>query len=135
LRYRPFKKAVFRIQKADALIDILRVAAAALSCQASLEISSSNKDVMLEGVLFEEDAQFIARIKKGDYQRVRLLSSPSKELYKAGADALCFLNHAPVLANGRFELLHYLREISISIDYHRYGNLQLREDEPRRSPL
>src|SRR6185503_5709265 len=108
LRYRPLKKAVFRIQKGDALIDILRVIAAALSCEAPLELSSASKEKGLPDVILEQDAQFIARVKKGDYRRVRLLSTPSKELYKAVADALCFLNHAPVLANGRFELLHYL---------------------------
>lgn len=138
LRYRPFKHAAFRVQKGDALIDILRTVAAILSCGATLEISTSSRERVITDALpliLEEDAEFISRVRKGDYRRVRLLSIPSKELYQAGADALCFLNHAPVLANGRFELLHYLREISISIDYHRYGNLQRRENEVRRSIL
>ncbi len=30
---------------------------------------------------------------------------------------------APVLAIGRLELLHYVREQSISVDYHRYGQI------------
>ncbi len=33
--------------------------------------------------------------------------------------------------NGRLELLQFLREMSISIDYHRYGNLGMREGEWR----
>jgi RHH-type proline utilization regulon transcriptional repressor/proline dehydrogenase/delta 1-pyrroline-5-carboxylate dehydrogenase len=32
----------------------------------------------------------------------------------------------PVLPIGRLELLHYLREQTISSDYHRYGNLGVR---------
>lgn len=38
----------------------------------------------------------------------------------------------PVVAAGRIELLWYLREQSLSHDYHRYGNLGRRSDEPRR---
>jgi RHH-type proline utilization regulon transcriptional repressor/proline dehydrogenase/delta 1-pyrroline-5-carboxylate dehydrogenase len=37
----------------------------------------------------------------------------------------------PVSAEGRLEMLWYLREQSISTDYHRYGNLGLRADEAR----
>ena len=29
----------------------------------------------------------------------------------------------PALLSGRWELVHYVREQSICIDYHRYGNL------------
>ena len=34
-------------------------------------------------------------------------------------------------AEGRLELLWYVREQSISTDYHRYGNLGIRADEER----
>ena len=40
-----------------------------------------------------------------------------------------------MLAEGRLELLWYLREQSISIDYHRYGNLGMRVNEARTEPL
>ena len=40
-----------------------------------------------------------------------------------------YLARAPVLIQGRVELLWYVREQSISIDYHRYGNLSIREGE------
>jgi RHH-type proline utilization regulon transcriptional repressor/proline dehydrogenase/delta 1-pyrroline-5-carboxylate dehydrogenase len=36
-----------------------------------------------------------------------------------------------MLGVGRIELLHYLREQSLSVDYHRYGNLGARGDEGR----
>ena len=41
---------------------------------------------------------------------------------------------APVLAEGRVEMLWYLREQSLCVDYHRYGNLGARADEPRAEP-
>jgi RHH-type proline utilization regulon transcriptional repressor/proline dehydrogenase/delta 1-pyrroline-5-carboxylate dehydrogenase len=135
LRYRPFTHAALRLHKNDAPFDILCVIAAAISCHAKLDITASSFDHKWRAVqmplIEEEESQFIQRVKERAYQRVRLLSPVSHALQQAGAEALCFLNSAPVLANGRFELLHYLREISISIDYHRYGNLQLREDEVR----
>mgnify|MGYP001810367758 CR=1 FL=1 len=37
----------------------------------------------------------------------------------------------PVSGEGRLELLWYVREQSISTDYHRYGNLGIRADEER----
>lgn len=136
LRYRPFTQTALRLHKDDAPFDILRVLAAATICGAQVDISTSGIEYAIPLSLIEEDEdQFIQRMKEGAYRRVRLLSPASHALQRAGAEALCFLNSAPVLANGRFELLHYLREISISIDYHRYGNLQLREDETRASTL
>jgi hypothetical protein len=37
-----------------------------------------------------------------------------------------YFPHIP-LAEGRFKMLRYLQEQSLSIDYHRYGNLGERE--------
>jgi RHH-type proline utilization regulon transcriptional repressor/proline dehydrogenase/delta 1-pyrroline-5-carboxylate dehydrogenase len=38
----------------------------------------------------------------------------------------------PVLAHGRLELMSYVQEQSVSVDYHRYGNLGSRANEQRR---
>ncbi len=51
----------------------------------------------------------------------------------AGESGVCVVA-APVLAEGRVELLWYLEEQSLSIDYHRYGNLGSRAAEPRSEP-
>jgi RHH-type proline utilization regulon transcriptional repressor/proline dehydrogenase/delta 1-pyrroline-5-carboxylate dehydrogenase len=40
-----------------------------------------------------------------------------------------------VLREGRLELLNYIREQSVSADYHRYGNLGDRLLEERTEPL
>jgi RHH-type proline utilization regulon transcriptional repressor/proline dehydrogenase/delta 1-pyrroline-5-carboxylate dehydrogenase len=41
----------------------------------------------------------------------------------------------PVSVNGMIELAWYFREQSISVDYHRYGNLGHRSQEPRAATL
>jgi RHH-type proline utilization regulon transcriptional repressor/proline dehydrogenase/delta 1-pyrroline-5-carboxylate dehydrogenase len=146
LRYRPHKKICFRIQENDSPLDILRVLAAALSCGVSMEVSWSKGHTHI-GVrdqlhplrqrfhfIEESEDQFNQRIKRGDHQRLRLITPPSEALKFAAAESACYLGYAPVFAHGRFELLHYLREIAFSIDYHRYGNLGAREGE-KRKPL
>ena len=144
LRYRPHKKICFRIQENDAPLDILRVLAAALSCNANLHVSWSKGHAHIQvrehlrplshffHIVEEGEDKFNQRIKEGAFLRVRLISPPSEPLKKAASESACFLNFAPVLSNGRFELPHYLREIIFSMDYHRYGNLGLREKEHRK---
>lgn len=80
----------------------------------------------------ESEDQFNQRVKIGSMKRIRLITPASEALKSAAAESGCYLGYAPVLANGRFELLHYLREIAFSIDYHRYGNLGVREGEARK---
>ncbi len=147
LRYRPHKKICFRIQDKDTALDILRVFAAALSCRAKMDVSWSKKHIHLDlknnvrhlghtlRCIEESEEQFNERVKKGEMKRVRLISPPSEALKMASAASGCYLGYAPVLASGRFELLHYLREIAFSIDYHRYGNLGVREGEQRKPLL
>ncbi len=50
-------------------------------------------------------------------------------VFRAAAASGVYLARAPVLIQGRVELLWYVREQSISSDYHRYGNLSIREGE------
>jgi RHH-type proline utilization regulon transcriptional repressor/proline dehydrogenase/delta 1-pyrroline-5-carboxylate dehydrogenase len=82
----------------------------------------------------ESQEHFVKRIGQQPTARVRLLSPASHHLKIALAEMGARVLDAPVLANGRLELLHYLREISLSVNYHRYGNLGTRETE-KRSPL
>lgn len=140
-RYLPHSSMTFRVQKKDSLLDTCRVLAAALTCGTFMEISTEKED--LDSLLLSNDKklpflfiketekQFIDRIKKGYINRLRLLRDPENDLVKALSEAACHLNTGPVLANGRLELLHYLREVSVSRDYHRYGNLGEREKEKR----
>jgi RHH-type proline utilization regulon transcriptional repressor/proline dehydrogenase/delta 1-pyrroline-5-carboxylate dehydrogenase len=146
LFYVPHKKMALRISEADRPIDLMRVLAAALTAGVHLEVSWSKSKCpivisslwhrLLPKLSFIEESEesFIKKIAGNCFERVRLVSSPSSALQKAAALAGCFLDTDPVLASGQYELLHYLREVAISCDYHRYGNLGLRENEPR-NPL
>ncbi|HMI91341.1 MAG TPA: hypothetical protein VK509_08255, partial [Polyangiales bacterium] len=56
-------------------------------------------------------------------ERIRALGPIEPELLQAGETALVHVASSSVLLTGRIELLHYLREQSVSQRYHRYGNL------------
>lgn len=144
LCYVPQKKMLLRINDHDSLIDVMRVMAACRIVDAPLEISLSQKNnqrlcKMTQDlsnkfkINIEEEQAFIDRVMNGQAQRVRLLTPPSAALQQALAAAASNVILAPVLANGRIELLNYIRELSLSIDYHRYGNLGAREAEMRDS--
>ncbi|MEN9343980.1 MAG: putative proline dehydrogenase/delta-pyrroline-5-carboxylate dehydrogenase [Chlamydiota bacterium] len=136
-RYLPYKGMAFRIQQGDSPLDIFRVLGACLTCGTTLDISSDKGGVDLEGfpVRYETEEEFAQKVREGKYKRVRLLKKPSSLLVEAASVKGVHLASAKVLAHGRIELLHYLREMALSIDYHRYGNLGLREQEKRSAIL
>jgi len=65
--------------------------------------------------------------------RIRYLSRDSIPIAirQAAANSFVFIADAPVICEGRIELLWYVLEQSMSIDYHRYGNLGTRGNEER----
>jgi RHH-type proline utilization regulon transcriptional repressor/proline dehydrogenase/delta 1-pyrroline-5-carboxylate dehydrogenase len=81
----------------------------------------------------ESDAQLAQAIAAGQIDRVRYAAPEraSLEVLQAGNAANGCVVSVPVSAEGRLELLWYVREQSISTDYHRYGNLGMRADEER----
>jgi RHH-type proline utilization regulon transcriptional repressor/proline dehydrogenase/delta 1-pyrroline-5-carboxylate dehydrogenase len=81
----------------------------------------------------ESEAVLAEAIRNGQTERVRYAHPrrvPSV-VRRAAAEVGLYLATAPVLAVGRIELLHYLREQSLCVDYHRYGNLGARAGEAR----
>ncbi len=145
LRYVPRKNITLRLTEKSFALDALRVCAAALTCSTPLEISwTSNNQLekfnwidllpMLSNVE-ESKEEFYKRIEEGKIKRVRLTTPASEELKKIASRSICHIIDNPVLANGRFELLHYIKEITITYDYHRYGNLGSRESEIRKPLL
>lgn len=145
-RYVPRAKMAIRIEATTSPQDALRVSAAALTVNAGLEVSFSHhpihKDVLnwmelspLLRVIEESSDDFCERVRSGKINRIRLVEPASSALKEAAAIGAAYIIDTPVLANGRLELLHYLREVSLSIDYHRYGNLGIREGEMRNSIL
>lgn len=143
-KYKVYHGICLRIQSGDAPLDILRVCAAALTCETPIQISYTRQQTPVQindqwkhlmpllRIVEESEDHFLQRVKNGAFKRIRLLSAPSSELQQSAAASMCHLDRAPVLANGRFELLHYLQEVAISFDYHRYGNLGVREGEVRK---
>jgi RHH-type proline utilization regulon transcriptional repressor/proline dehydrogenase/delta 1-pyrroline-5-carboxylate dehydrogenase len=85
----------------------------------------------------ETDTQLAEAIRDGQTDRVRYAAPDraSLEVLQAGNAANGCVVSVPVSAEGRLELLWYVREQSISTDYHRYGNLGMRADEPRAEVL
>jgi RHH-type proline utilization regulon transcriptional repressor/proline dehydrogenase/delta 1-pyrroline-5-carboxylate dehydrogenase len=81
----------------------------------------------------ETDAQLAQAIGDRQTDRVRAAAPErsSLEVLKAGNAAGGCVVSVPVSAEGRLELLWYLREQSISTDYNRYGNLGVRANEER----
>jgi RHH-type proline utilization regulon transcriptional repressor/proline dehydrogenase/delta 1-pyrroline-5-carboxylate dehydrogenase len=85
----------------------------------------------------ETDAHLAQAIRDRQVDRVRY-AAPDRaalEVLKAGIAANGCVVSVPVSAEGRLELLWYVREQSISTDYHRYGNLGTRADEKRAEVL
>ena len=141
--YVPRKGIVLRIESDTNPLDALRVAAATLTCGAQLEVSWSGETipstpldwsqlVPILRVIQETQEDFLTRVREGKLSRIRVAKKASHALKEAAAKSAAHIIDTPVLANGRLELLYYLREVSTSIDYHRYGNLGLREGELRK---
>ncbi len=140
-RYIPRKNLVFRLKSRADPLDVLRVCAAVLTCGAQMEISICLSEppkfdwlsqLSTLPVVEESEELFLDRLRSGKIGRLRLIEPPSQEILIAAAESATYIAKTPVFATGRLELLLYLREVSISIDYHRYGNLGLREGELRK---
>lgn len=132
LKYVPHHDLVLRVQENTSFFDLLKCMVAAHICKCPLEVSISADQMTLfpEDILHmlpnlkmveETETQLIQRIHARQVRRLRLLAKPNAGLQDALAQTACHVTIAPVLANGRLELLNFLREVSFSIDYHRYG--------------
>ncbi len=87
--------------------------------------------------LAETDVELAQAIAAGQTDRVRY-AHPDRvpdEVRQAVVATGQYVADSPVLANGRVELLWYLQEQSLSVDYHRYGNLGARAEELRSDTL
>jgi len=126
-RYRPLDAAAVRVERSDQPApteggeptqtdwELRRVLAAAERCGVQATVSDS---------LEESAAGFAARVSGLGVTRIRVVGGPvHEELRRAATAAEIHLADQPVTANGRIELLHYLREQAVSRTLHRYGNL------------
>ena len=114
LRYRPIRGVVIRAGRGAAEIELARVRAAAERCGVPCRVSVIEED---------DDQAFCARLGGLDVERVRILGEVPRSLRMAANQAGIHLADGPVTANGRVELLNYLKEQAISRTLHRFGNL------------
>jgi RHH-type transcriptional regulator, proline utilization regulon repressor / proline dehydrogenase / delta 1-pyrroline-5-carboxylate dehydrogenase len=151
-RYLPYREIRVRVTPADSIFQIVARACAARATGARV-IVSAPPDLPGIGLLDQLTRTWAAAIEfveENDAQladAIRAMPAEAQErirfaapdrvpdlIREAAADRGVYLADEPVLAEGRIELLWYLREQSISFDYHRYGNLGARAGEDRAVP-
>ena len=128
-RYLPLKNMVLRVFENDAPKDIEKVCCAARSVGTPLTISVDSDYKCISAirslnctVLEESIEQFLDSI--GQWDRIRVLSADiDSRIFEKAAAQNIYVAFAKILNEGRLELLHYVKEQSISFEYHRYGSI------------
>ncbi|RFC47026.1 MAG: RHH-type transcriptional regulator, proline utilization regulon repressor / proline dehydrogenase [Verrucomicrobia bacterium] len=148
-RYLPSVEVRVRVHPRDSDFEILARVLAARMTGARVIVSSPPKlekeiiewldqktDAWAGAIEFavESDAALARALRWGDRVRYASPDRVPHRIRRAAAEVAAVIVDEPVLAEGRIELLWYLREQSLSWDTHRYGNLGLRAGEERREP-
>jgi len=138
LRYQPLKRLVVRVGPGAREEDFDRVIAGVKAVGADFVVSVDSAPTWLiscERVRHEAAAALGARLGLDGVERVRVVGQLEPELREAASGFGVHCEASPPLQTSRIELLRYLNEQAISMDYHRFGNLGAREDEDRRGPV
>ncbi len=147
-RYLPLSHVRIRVSLADDLLGVLARIAAGLAADNRVVVSHPpdvqvNFMEILEDltrdlagdieIIEETDERLIKLIQRGQIERLRYASRSAVPLpLRIAANAqFVYIADSPVSPIGRIELLWYVQEQSISVDYHRYGNLGQRANQPR----
>ena len=130
-RYLPLRNILFRIQETDEFVEVLMIITAAQISKTPLFVSIDKSDSKLgmlqtfikeEQVMTQNETEFIEYMQF--YDRIRTCSSNlSAAIYEKAAELGLYIATQKPLMEGRLELLHYLKEQSISFEYHRYGSI------------
>ena len=128
-RYRPLKKICLR-QETSKEKELALCILASFIVGNKIEISTPQVLKQYENIhssvsfIREDQETFLNRLRKQAkiYCSLRT-TSPNKEIHQVTNKISLQLIDWEILANGRIELLHYLREQSISHTIHRYGNI------------
>jgi len=133
-RYLRVRNMGFRVSETDNLADVLLVMIAADTVNTALKVSISvgnpNLGVIRKAagaltgikIAIQDESGFIEDMEL--YDRIRLVSpEASDSLYEKAAKLGKYIADRKPLIEGRVELLHYLKEQSISYEYHRYGSI------------
>jgi len=139
LRFLPAGRMVIRIHKNDNLFEALaRIAAARICrCRIMVSISKGLKNAVTEflcgpdcsslvgeaEILQHRDDDLIDLLPGMERIRYAAWDRVPQMLLEAASQSGFYIARAPVMMEGRIELLHYLQNQSICDMYHRYGNL------------
>ena len=147
-RYLPVQSLYIRVTASDSWFDIVARAAAAKAIGCRVTVSSAPgvhgdwlktlhdlTETWAADIEFIEqtDTDLIEAIESGEVGRLRY-AAPDRvpdSIHRAVIGHYVHIADNPVTPIGRVELLWYVEEQSVCIDYHRYGNLGDRADEPR----
>ena len=130
-RYLPVKGGMcLRLQKGDTDEQARMVALAAKIAGTPLTISFDTDDdrtaaLSSTGATLRKEslADFLKSMPA--YERIRTCSANlPREMYERAAECDKYIATAAPVKNGRVELIHYIKEQSISFEYHRYGSGQ-----------
>jgi RHH-type proline utilization regulon transcriptional repressor/proline dehydrogenase/delta 1-pyrroline-5-carboxylate dehydrogenase len=150
-RYRPFREVRVRVHEADTALELFARVCAAQAVGGRITVSvppgpvlpgvallESITEAWAGGIEFieETDAQLAQVVAERQTDLVRY-AAPDRVptgILEAAASAHVSVVGTPVVMEGRLELLWYVQEQSVSVDYHRYGNLGARAKEPRSEP-
>lgn len=147
-RYLPVENLRVRVHENDSLFDVFARAAAARAAgcrpvistpprleSGAVELLHELTEPWAAAIEFveESDGELASVIRQCQVDRIRHAAPDRvpRVVRAAAAETGLFIADARVLAEGRVELLWYLREQSICVDYHRYGNLGARAAETR----
>lgn len=115
-RYRPLQSGIaVRVGPGANSFEVERVRAAINRCGVQIMAWSDVNE--------ESDEAFSKRLECLGVERVRVIGETETELAKTASGIGVHVADVPVVMNGRYELLHYLREQSVSRTLHRFGNL------------
>jgi len=133
-RYLPLKSMAFRIHEEDKLTDVLMILNASIVARTPLIISIDTNHALLEEIkkaiiptmkakiILQDEKEFLVEMNK--CERIRTCSPElSDAFYARAAELGKHIAYNKPMAEGRLELLHYLKEQSISFEYHRYGSI------------
>jgi RHH-type proline utilization regulon transcriptional repressor/proline dehydrogenase/delta 1-pyrroline-5-carboxylate dehydrogenase len=131
-RYLPLKNMLFRVLPNDELCEIFMIVAAAKICKTKLTLSIDSGDPKIEtisncidnecNIILQTEDEFIDSME--NFERIRTCTANlSTSVYKKAATLGKYIATAKPLVEGRLELLHYLKEQSVTFEYHRYGSI------------
>ncbi len=149
--YQPMTHMRIRVSTSDSLLSIIARAAAVIAVGGRATLSHA-EDVQVDSLKLlealtrewaadlefveESDVELVEAIRQEQVDRVRyaLPANVPLTVRKAAEEQFIYIADAPVSPCGRIELLWYVREQSLCVDYHRYGNLGFRATENRSEP-